>query len=94
MNLRFASRQKVQKSKTTALFEVPADFERMFFISSLSFFVLIQKRTKKDQARTLPLYALLTALPPHIPEWAALFVHAHAQYRVIFKFRLTLTILN
>jgi len=41
----------------------------------LFFFVLIQKRTKKDQARTLPLYALLAALQPHMPEWAALFVH-------------------
>jgi hypothetical protein len=43
------------------------------------FFVLIQKRTKKNQARTLPLFPLLAALQPHIPEWAALFVHIHAQ---------------
>jgi len=42
---------------------------------------LIQKRTKKNQARTLPLYPLLAALQPHMPEWAALFVHVHAQYR-------------
>ena len=41
----------------------------------LFFFVLIQKRTKKNQARTLPLYPLLAALQPHMPEWAALFVH-------------------
>ena len=44
----------------------------------LFFFVLIQKRTKKNQARTLPLYPLLAALQPHMPEWAALFVHVHA----------------
>jgi hypothetical protein len=47
----------------------------------LFFFVLIQKRTKKNQARTLPLYALLAALQPHMPEWVALFVHASAQNR-------------
>jgi hypothetical protein len=51
-------------------------------ILSLFFFVLIQKRTKKNQARTLPLYALLAALQPHMPEWAALFVHVNALNRV------------
>ena len=33
----------------------------------LFFFVLMQERTKKNQARTLPLYPLLTALPPSCP---------------------------
>ncbi|MCE2957059.1 MAG: hypothetical protein LW841_07880, partial [Flammeovirgaceae bacterium] len=31
-----------------------------------------------EKERTLPLYPLLTALQPHMPEWAAPFVHVRA----------------
>src|SRR6478609_9487792 len=63
------SRTELRLAKSFCLIKRPVHDLLLFF------FVLIQKRTKKDQARTLPLYALLAALQPHMPEWAALFVH-------------------
>jgi hypothetical protein len=48
--------------------------------SSFSFACPKEKEQKKKAARTLPLYALLAALLPHVPEWSAPFVHVHARY--------------
>jgi hypothetical protein len=56
------------------------DLNLQLIHSSFSFACPKEKEQKKKAARTLPLYALLAALLPHVPEWSAPFVHVHARY--------------